>query len=112
LIRVETLILRDPRLTAPMIADWVGRGWVEPEGVSAADWAFTEVSVRRLHLLWDLRVDLALDEEAVPVVLSLLDQLHVLRGALQVVIAELDGVPDDVRARLGARIGAMLDHAP
>jgi chaperone modulatory protein CbpM len=104
MIRIDAVIARFPGLDEPQIADWVARGWVQVEGASRADWVFTEFDVARLHLIRDLRVDLALDEESLPLVLSLLDQVYSLRRTLRTVIGVVNEAPDDMRRRVLAAL--------
>ncbi len=104
MIHISTIIDSDKRLSVAVIEDWVARGWVQVDGAAPDEWTFTEIAASRLYLLWDLHVDLALDDEAVPVVLSLLDQVYALRGTLRSVIGALDDAPDDLKQRIVAAI--------
>lgn len=104
MIHISTIIGSDQRLSVAVIEDWVARGWVQAEGAEPGEWVFTEIAASRLYLLWDLQVDLALDDEAVPVVLSLLDQVYALRGTLRSVIGALDDAPDDLKHRIVAAL--------
>ena len=80
---------------------WVELTWLRPDGTPGC-WVFHEVDVARLRLIVELRA-LAVDEEAMPVVLSLLDQLHATRRSLRLLRQAVDEVaPDAVRARLRA----------
>ena len=47
--------------------------------------------------LCDLRKDMSIPADAVPVVLSLLDRLHETRRELQCLAAAVDTQPDEVR---------------
>ena len=58
---------------------------------------FQEIDVARVRLIRDLRREMALGEEAVPVVLSLMDQLYELRGQLRSVLHGLEVLPPDAR---------------
>jgi chaperone modulatory protein CbpM len=104
MIRIDAVIARFPGLEAPQIADWVARGWVHAEGAGPAEWVFTDIDVARLHLLRDLRVDLELDEESLPLVLSLLDQVYGLRRTLRIVMDEVKEAPEDMRRRVFAAL--------
>lgn len=99
-IGMTAVVTRYPVLEEAWIVDCVARGWVRVEGASAVDWGFSEAAIARLHLLRDLRVDLAVDEAALPVVLSLLDQVYDLRRSLRAVMAVVNEAPEDVRARV------------
>ena len=48
-------------------------------------------------LICDLRHDLAVEEETIPLVLSLLDQIYGLRRQMNALTAALRQQPDDVR---------------
>jgi chaperone modulatory protein CbpM len=98
-IHITMVTQRFPELTQPRIVDWVARGWVRAEG-PPDDWAFSERDVDRLLLLWELNVDLAIDRDALPVVLSLLDQVASLRAALVAVAGQWDNAPEALRQRV------------
>jgi chaperone modulatory protein CbpM len=91
-------------VTAPVIQDWVARGWVHVAGASPEEWVFAEIDVARIRLIRELRVDLEVDESALPLVLSLLDQVYDLRRTLKAVARALEGQPADVRAAVRAAI--------
>ena len=80
---------------------WVERAWVVPEGAGA----FREIDVARARLIRELRHELGVEEDALSLVLSLLDQLYstrrqmrALREAMQVVL------PDDAREKMFAEL--------
>ncbi len=83
---------------------WIERRWLRAEPAPGGGWLLTEVDVARLTLLVELHVTLKLDEDAVPLVLSLLDQLYDARRALRALTAALEAQPEPVRR-------AMLDAA-
>ena len=91
-------------LEAEELRRWIAERWVLPEG-GAEGYLFHEVDVARVRLICELRRDLAIDEEAMPVVLRLLDQVYSLRRRLRATIEAIDAQPDEVRAALRARIG-------
>jgi len=87
--RVARVELRELRL-------WVRQGWVKPaEGESGP--VFDDLDVARIRLVCDLRKEMALPSDAVPVVLSLVDQLHGLRSDLRTLAAAVDAQPAEVR---------------
>jgi chaperone modulatory protein CbpM len=106
MIRIDAVIARFGSVDESRIADWIARGWVHAEGASPAEWLFTDIDIARLHLLRDLHVDLALDEEAIPLVLSLLDQVNSLRRTLRTIIDAIGEGPEtaDVRGRIFAAL--------
>ncbi|MEN8888261.1 MAG: chaperone modulator CbpM [Celeribacter marinus] len=86
---VQRVALRDLRL-------WVREGWVKP-AESERGPVFDDLDIARVRLLCDLRKDMSLPSEAVPVVLSLLDQIHGLRRELRDLAGAVDTQPDDIR---------------
>jgi chaperone modulatory protein CbpM len=85
-MRLEAVIELVPGVAAPEVQDWVARGWVLPQG-SPPDWTFAEIDVARVRLIRDLRHDLGVEEDTLPLVLSLLDQVYDLRRRLLAVAA-------------------------
>ena len=78
---------------------WIDAGWVRPHYKSGRA-VFRDVDVARGRLIVDIRDDLGLARESIPVVLSLIDQLHGLRHELRRLAAAVEAEPDDVRARI------------
>jgi chaperone modulatory protein CbpM len=74
----DILVARFPGLEAGQLQEWMAEGMVRAEPGPN----FTEIDVARIALMMELRDDLALDDAALPVVLSLLDQLYTLRREL------------------------------
>ena len=70
---------------------------------------YTEVDVARLQLLCTLSDDMALDEEALPVILHLLDQLHGVRAALRGLIVAVEQQAPAVREDIARALRARRD---
>lgn len=71
--------------------------------------AFAEADLARARLLAELAADFDLDEEAAGVVVSLIDQIHGLRGRLRALGAALAAEPEEVRARIRDRLAGGRD---
>ena len=106
MIRFEAVVEQFPELAAPDLTDWIARGWVQPEGASDAEWAFSDIDVARVRLIFELRIRMAVDVDALPLVLSLLDQIYILRGTLQAMVHALDDQPAPVRTAVLAALNA------
>ncbi len=65
---------------------------------------FRQIDIARLELLCNLADDLDLDESALAVVMSLIDQLHTARQDLHALARALQEEPPEVRARIGAAL--------
>jgi chaperone modulatory protein CbpM len=70
--------LMQSRLDVQALDAWIEAGWLRPHG-SQSSREFSDIDVARARLIGDLRGDLGVNDEAVPVVLDLIDQIHGLR---------------------------------
>lgn len=97
------------RLTLHELRIWVREGWVRP-AQGAHGPVFDDLDVARIRLLCDLCKDMALPNEAMPVVLTLIDNLHRTRRELRQVTEVVDEQPNAIRKAiirtLRQRIGA------
>src|SRR5438067_2884720 len=50
-------------------------GWLLPQRDSHA-YQFSEIDLARAHLIRDLKYDLEVNDEGIPIILDLVDQLH------------------------------------
>jgi len=91
------------RLTRPQLVRYVEAAFVRPEK-SAQGYVFRQIDIARLELLCDLSDDLDLDETALNVVLSLIDQLHAARLDLARLAQAMQRLPEDHRAQLLAAL--------
>lgn len=94
--RIERLTLRDLRL-------WVREGWVRPAQGQHGP-VFDDIDVARLRLLCDLKKDMALPTDVMPIVLGLIDHLHRTRRDLRRVTEALDQQPVEVRRAVIAAV--------
>jgi chaperone modulatory protein CbpM len=91
------------RIETAELERWCAEGWVRPER-EADQLRFGEIDVARVRLICELRIDLAIDDDALPVVLDLMDQVHGLRGRLAALGRALAAEPLEVRRRIAAAI--------
>jgi chaperone modulatory protein CbpM len=61
---------------------------------------YREIDLARLSLLCELSDDFDLDEDALSVILSLIDQLHSARSDLRRLLKAVQDEPQDVRDRI------------
>ena len=83
-------------LTEIELVTWVERGWVMPD-VAGDRMEFHEIDVARVRLIRDLRRSMDVGEDAMPLVLSLLDQVYDLRSQLSRLLRAVATQPDDVQ---------------
>lgn len=74
----------------------------------AADPLFRPIDLARLELLCDLADHFDLDDDALGVVIGLIDQLHTARARLHAMAQAMEEEPQDLRQRVSARIIAYL----
>lgn len=94
LAEVVTLVGRVDQIE---LTQWIEAGWVAPERREREEPRFSDLDVARVCLICDLRHDLAVEEETIPLVLSLLDQIYLLRRQINALTAAIRQQPDDVR---------------
>ena len=105
-MRVEpTDFLVHTRLSAEVVDTWIAAGWLVPDRAGGVR-DFSEVDIARARLIRDLQQDLGVNDEAIPVILDLLDQMHGLRQALRALSAALAGQPEAARRAIIADIRA------
>jgi len=100
-IAFETLLRQIGGLDAAMLERWIEARWVLPERV-ADGYVFHEVDVARVQLIVELTREMMIGEEAMPVVLGLLDQVYALRKRLTSLARAIESLPPDTQAMLRA----------
>jgi chaperone modulatory protein CbpM len=93
-----------PGLTLVELTAWVERGWVIPDAAGTT-FEFREIDVARVRLIRDLRSGMEVGEDAVPLVLSLLDQVYELRSRLRSVLRAVEAQPAEVQSAILAKLG-------
>lgn len=104
------VVARVQRLTVTRFRVWVRQGWIKP--ADQAEQSFSEADLARAALICNLEDQLGFAEEDVPVLLSLIDQIHGLRSELKGLLDALDDLPDEVRATVRMRITRRREGAP
>ena len=72
---------------------------------------FHEIDVARVRLIHDLRRDMEIGEDAIPLVLSLLDQVYELRSRMNAILRALSSQSEDVRVAVFGRAAAGRPRA-
>jgi chaperone modulatory protein CbpM len=91
------------RLEATALEAWVEAGWLAPRrDEEAAD--FSDADLARARLIRDLQHDMGVNEEAMPIILDLIDQVHGLRQMLREVATAVCVQPGETRQRIVAEI--------
>lgn len=90
-------------LTGEQLDRYILAGVVQPVQTPQGP-SFRDVDIARLSLLVELTAGYELNEEALGLVMSLLDQLHGLRGDMQAILDAVAQEPAETRARLSRSI--------
>jgi len=104
-IAFDAVIREVQGLDAAELARWIEARWVLPEHAGEG-YVFHEVDVARIHLIVELRREFLIDEEAMPVVLNLLDQVYALRSRLKSLAAAIATLPPETQATLRSALKA------
>jgi len=82
MITLDLVCARFSRLDPADLRRWIAEGLVRPDQAPEG-LVFQEIDVERVRLILDLRDEMAVEEETLPLVLSLLDQVYELRRRLK-----------------------------
>ncbi len=82
MISIEVVLTLVSGLQRPDLERWIVHRLVLPDSAAGA-YVFREIDVARVRLIRELRDDLLVNEEALPIVLSLLDQLYEVRRRMR-----------------------------
>ena len=100
MITIDILVTQLSGLDRQDLERWISNQWVRPDR-HAGDYVFREIDIARVRLIQELRDEMRVDEEALPVVLSLLDQLYDQRRRMRELCDALRRTaPEEVRRTL------------
>jgi chaperone modulatory protein CbpM len=98
----QDVIARVQSLTVTRLRVWVREGLIKPADEAAE--TYSEADIARAALISTLEDELGFNQEDVPVLLNLIDQIHGLRSELRGLLDALDELPPDVRTTVRMRI--------
>src|SRR5438552_2845333 len=97
MISLEDLLRRHAGLDRRELVAWVENRWVLPERRDKT-WIFHEVDVARVELILEIRQEFAIEDDALSLVLGLLDQVYDLRRQLGRLCDALTVQPPEIQA--------------
>lgn len=95
----RTVVAHVKRVKLKDLRIWVREGWVRPAQSDTGP-IFDEVDIARIRLLCDLKTDMSLPSDALPIVLTLLDRLHQTRRELRTLTEAMQKQPEEVRVTI------------
>lgn len=75
---------------------WIDAGWVTPRREDGEP-RFRQIDVARLQMIVQIRRDMRIAEDSMPLVLSLVDQVYGLRNELRRLAEAVEAQPETVR---------------
>jgi chaperone modulatory protein CbpM len=96
MIDFDALVREIEGLDAQELRQWIAEHWVRAEE-SDRGFFFHEVDAARVRLIRELRHELAIGDEAIPVILQLLDQVYALRRRLRRLCQAIEEQPLELR---------------
>ena len=93
---LEVLNHRPDRTTLEV---YISRAWVRPAGRKRA-WRFEAIDIERVRLVYSLHHEMNLGEDAMDIVLHLLDQVYGLREQMRRLHYALERQPETVRGEV------------
>jgi len=103
LLSEDEVVATVTRLTRSQLFRFVEGEFVRPQR-DVNGYVFRRVDIARLELLCDLSEDLDLDETALDIVISLIDQLHAARQDLATMGRAINALPAVLKAQLMAEM--------
>lgn len=104
MIRERELIARYTYLERQVLLTWIEEGVVAPQRDDEG-YLFDHVDEARVALACDLHYRMGLDHASLPVIMSLIDQLHDARRQLRALARAVAEQPDPVKQEIARRLG-------
>jgi chaperone modulatory protein CbpM len=82
---------------------WITLSWVRPTRGDDG-WHFSDADIARIELICDLHRELGIAEDAIEVILPLLDQVYALRRQMRALTDALGALPEETRREVLARL--------
>jgi chaperone modulatory protein CbpM len=106
LLSEDDAIAATAGLTRDRLITFIAAEMVSPQRSDAGP-VYRRIDIARLHLLCELTDDLDLDEHALGIVISLIDQLHDARFALRTLADAFAAAPDELRSHMNAALSRI-----
>lgn len=105
MIRESQLIARYTVLERHVLVTWIEEGVITPHS-DAEGYLFDQIDESRVALACDLHYRMGLDHASLPVILSLIDQLHDTRRHLRALTRAICEQSDEVQEAISRHIAS------
>jgi chaperone modulatory protein CbpM len=109
MLRDKDLIARITCLEQHVLLTWIDEGVISPHR-DEAGYLFDRIDEARVALACDLHYRMGLEHPSLPVILSLIDQLHDARHHLRALTRAVAEQADDVQRDITRRVSAAAAH--
>lgn len=96
MIGLDELSRRFAALDSVELTRWIENRWILPDA-EGGQWLFHEVDIARVELILEIRREFAVDDEAIALVLGLLDQLYSVRRQMRRLCDAIECQPPEIR---------------
>ena len=98
MIGLDDLVRRFAGLQRTEVTRWIENRWILPERQGdEGRWEFHEVDIARVELILEIRREFTVDDEAMELLLGLLDQVYSLRRQMRRLCDAIESQPTDIR---------------
>jgi len=104
----EDVLSQIEGLTMTRLRVCVQETWIAPANADKGH-MFDDLDVARLRLIGELTEDLAVNDEAVPIILSLIDQLNVTRRHIQSLDRAIAVQDEEIQMGIAAHLRALSE---
>ncbi len=111
MMRFSAVVAHFTNLSTVELERWIAYRWVRPEA-AGEDWLFHDIDLARIRLVYDLRYELDVAEDCLPLVLDLLDQVYELRSGLGSIGRAIAAQPTEIREAIEAAIARDRGSPP
>lgn len=94
-------------LEAEALRCWIDSGLLRPHR-DASGFVFDDIDEARLSLICDLHYGMGVEQDSLPIILSLIDQLHRTRHHLRAISAAVSEQTEDIRFGIISRAEVVL----
>ena len=90
-------------LDGNVLRNWIEQRWIRPT-LNDGEPLFDEADMARARLIAELQQDFNVSDEAMPMVLQLLDQVYALRKALNDLTQAIKACPTEVQEMISGKL--------
>lgn len=107
----QQLLSEFSRIERVALHRWIEEGLLQPHS-DASGLLFDDIDEARVTLICDLHYGMGLEHDSLPIIMSLIDQLHSTRHRLRAISAAVSEQSEDIRVGIVSRAQIVLRGSP